>query len=475
MTCSPVSTRNDFNGDGSTTQFQYTFDVPNSASSVVVQTLAEDGEAFVDAVEGDDYTIDLNAKIVTFLTAPAEGVKVRIHRCTNRERSVEWENASRWAPATANFDEQQSFAVKQEIEQDLSDALKLNDRGDRWNARGIILGYGLPAVRGDDLPTLDQVEALIQDGDVIRVDQTAFFQFEGDGVETDFTLSGYRQTESTMWLVFKNGVHQNGNTDSGADPDYSVVNAAGQDDVLSFDEPPEDGTKIIVFGFVGTVISRIRDDSIETDHIQDGAVTLAKLGFSAGAARRFIVVAASGEKVLRQAVSTDIQDFTAAVRANTLNQMAAPTTNLNVNGKKIVNAAAGSAATDVVVVSQLPTSPARVGSGDIDVSASPFGSHAVDTGFKCHQVTVSFAYINVGGTILHGTATVVLTDTHFDRTVSLAVEEDDTDPERCRVRIRRSSATATGFVLQIDNFTTMDIDGALAAPQAVSWCALGSA
>lgn len=441
MPAIPVTVRNDFNGDGTTVAFQYTFDVPNDLSQVEVLLLVSDADEFTVQVEDTDYTIDTDTKIVTFTTAPPTGSKVRIQRVTERERDVDWQEAQRWTPSVANRDEDQSFSFKQEIEADLSDCLRLNDRGDEWNAEGLEGGNAAPATKSDSWVTLAQVEALLSDAEIVDLTDPIMVEFDGDGETLEFTLTGARSSTTKQWFVYKNGVHQNGNDVTGGNNVFTVQNNVGSDDSIIFDTAPENGARVLCFLLRGLVVSQIGDDSLDGDELQDDSIGVRHINVGAGADLRFLVFDTAGDPTARIIVHGDVSDFDTGVRQNRLDQMAVPEDDLDLNDVKITNLAAGTADEDAANVSQLPTDPARIQQTNIG-SLALDATEVIDLGFKAKIVHVSFRY-RTDALEHHASATAVLTDQTFQRDVYVAVQDDNSDAKFVRVRINRNNSTGT--------------------------------
>ena len=77
-----------FTGDGTTTDFQYTFVLLGSFSAVVVKTRPPTENDFSTLVENTHYSLYKDTKTVSFFTqfTPITGELVRIERFTSRAR-----------------------------------------------------------------------------------------------------------------------------------------------------------------------------------------------------------------------------------------------------------------------------------------------------------------------------------------------------------------------------------------------------
>lgn len=475
MTCIPVITRTEFTVDSASLAYQYTFDVPNSLSSVLVLTLEPDQTEFATKTLTDDYTIDTATKIVTFNDLDARGpvgTKIRIRRCTERPRGVDINAENAFSPSTANRDQEQDFAFQQELETELSDVLHKTDRGDKWDAEGLEGGNAAPGLLGDSWVTLNQLNAAVFDGDVVDLNEPLVVILTGDGVTLAFNLPGARQTTPEKWFVFKNGVHQNSDSSSGGSGVYSITVTPGQDDQIVFNTAPENGAVVLCTILQGTVVSLLGDDSVTTEMIQNDAVTLAKINIGAGDPLRFMIFDANGDPAGRVAVHGDVSDFDTGVRQNRLDQMAVPTANLNVNDVKITGLASGTATGQAVHAGQLPISPARI--AHTAGAANPgFAEDTITTGFTVNSVAYTFRYRSTGGVERHATVHSTLDNQNTSRWHEVMVTDSSGVLKAVLVRIRRNGNT--GFKIIFDQTAWQAITGLHSGPQGVSYVALGEA
>src|SRR5690606_35057491 len=93
---------NTFTTDGSTTAFQYTFDVLGTFSAILALLQRPDDEVPTLLTLGTDYTVNRSTKMVTMTTAPEDGATLRIFRFTNRSRSVSYIAGSTLTAPTMN-------------------------------------------------------------------------------------------------------------------------------------------------------------------------------------------------------------------------------------------------------------------------------------------------------------------------------------------------------------------------------------
>lgn len=366
----PITVYNIFNVTGSTTDFQYTFDVLGSFSDVVVKWQDSLADAFTTMTEGSeseggDYTHDTATKTISFHVARESGDIVRIERNTNREREVDYEGGSTLTEDNLDDDANRLTSVDQEIESDLTDALRKDETGSYWDGEGLRSSNCSPATTTTGWVTYAQAEALIAGGQPTIVDAASVLTFTGDGTTTEFELENWSGLTTEYIWVHVDNVYQeaDGNTYSVINEDESLYPSAGTGwDYLSFDTAPPDGASIEVKIVQGTVVAQLLSGSVTGDMIQNNAINLRHLNFGGGVDKRFLVIDTAGDPAARVAVHTDINDFDAGVRANRLNEMTAPDGAVSMSTQKLTNLGAATASSDAVRLDQLAFAKAKKGS-----------------------------------------------------------------------------------------------------------------
>lgn len=354
----PPATRDRYIATAGQTVFQITFVEGGVLKSpIVVRTLAVDADGYILKVVTTDYTLDRDANKIEFLSGQAEGTVVDIQRATKRERNVNHDPSSTITGAVLNRDEEQSFRFKQELEGAINRNLGLTDREHEFDARGLpICNVGsAPEGRLDCVLNFGDILRLFSEGLIATLGEAKVFYFDGDGTTTDFTLPGIRASLSETWQVYKNGVRQYPRVQTGDDGVFVIVSASGNDDILSFDTAPENGAVICVISYIGTVIATLLENTIEEQHIVDGAVTVSKLGGGVGDPGRMIFFDAAGDASLDVPIAADIIDFNAAVRTNRLDQMAAPTAPVGMNQQRLTDLPSPLAPDDAATKSYVDT------------------------------------------------------------------------------------------------------------------------
>lgn len=156
----PASNRAE--ASGGQTVFNYTFtDRGTKISPILVFTLLVGATNRVEQTILIDYTLDRDAKTITFLVGLAAGTIVDIERGTNRTRDVIHDPASTITGAILNRDEEQSFRYTQELEEQIARKLGLNDRRDQFLAANRRIITLADAVNQQDAMNRRSTQALI--------------------------------------------------------------------------------------------------------------------------------------------------------------------------------------------------------------------------------------------------------------------------------------------------------------------------
>lgn len=417
-----TNTFNDFAPDGTVSLFTFTFDLDVDESAVVVKVIPIGEESFVTKVEDTDYTLNRSVKTVQFIDGSgdpenlAAALLLRIERFTNRERVIDYQSGGTVRSDDANDDENRGEAVDQELETGLNNALTKNDLGDEFDAQGLPICNGVTGLDPDCFATREFVNGLIEGGDVFDPASGETHNFNGDGVTTEFILSGRAGTAAEAWFVTLDGVIQEADQSISA-PVYTISQTGDSDypsngvgdDFLVFDVAPAVNVSIEARLIRGSFVGELGDQVVDTDNIADDAAGPGQLGgFGAGAADRFIGVDATGDVVAAETVEhAQISNFSAGVVAHRLDQLAAPTANIPMNSRKLTGMGVGSATTDSVTKGQTESLIKDQAQTTLDgVNASDFNgdvtginqTHNFDSaGFRILKFDLNFNYTSTRG------------------------------------------------------------------------------
>lgn len=340
-----------------------------------------------------DFTVNEGTQQITLVGATAAGLAVDdvlvIKRSTKIDEAyVDFENNSALDADDLDANNTQLLFLIQELRNLLDDGtITLNDVNLCWDAQNRRICNVADAVNNQDAVNLRQLLSAIEGAEIATVDNVGFWSFTGDGVETDFTLTGagigYNDDEEV--LVFVGGVYQRPTTS------YTVEDGDTANPYLSFSEAPANGVSICALTIYGLVKAVLQTEIIDGGSLAPDSVSLDAIDWGSGAAGRILVLDAAGTPTLRVPVHTDITDFDAGVQANRLDQMAAPTASVSMNSQKITSLLAGTASTDAVNKSQMDAAiAAAVGVIDVGgVSVTDYTSGGATAGVAINATGVT--------------------------------------------------------------------------------------
>jgi hypothetical protein len=202
------------------------------------------------------------------------------------------------------------------------------------------------------------------------------FDFVGDGVETDFTLTGLALdlAEISIWAHI-NGLFSN-------PADFSVAQDTAEQPVITFATPPSNLDDIHIRVAQQTSLAiNLEAESVDTTELADGSVTEAKLGLDGMGTNKQVLGFDPTTELNNVTLDHSwMPDFDTGVRENSLDQMATAAADVAMGGNKITGLAAGTVAGDAVRFEQL----ASVTSSDrfeVDVNITSF-PHTVASGLN---------------------------------------------------------------------------------------------
>lgn len=278
MTISSETDRDDYDGNGATTQFTYSFRIFDQDDLLV--TLRNDSTGVETTwVRGVDYTVANVGEAtgtITATTAPATGESLTIRRVLNILQETDLRNQGDFFPQTHEdvFDRIIMICLQQQDEIDGSFRLSETYRDGSVSTimpapeADKFVGWNSAATGLINKSAGDIVGAVSAEGNITVdhfIDGTDFTA----GSTTQLTLSGMPATEKNTQVYF-DGVYQDKET-------YSLA-----DDVITFASAIPGGTGVVeVVWFSVNDIGTPSDGTVTTVKLADGSVTTAKLAASA--------------------------------------------------------------------------------------------------------------------------------------------------------------------------------------------------
>ena len=357
---------------------------------------------------GIDYTIDGVTKIVTIDVSVglAVGDVIIIKRETPiGARQIDFEGLTYLNSDIQNTNSDNLLHLVQEVNSETGIALRRSADLTRWDGEALEVANAAPGTSGSSLATLSQVQNLIAGADTAEVGISHFFVAVTNGTTDRWILPGFPRgdTSPEKITVFLDGVQQ----EPTRDYTYGYLVADG-DPHIEFTTVPSTNMRLNVRGISGQVQVVVVDDSLNGASIINGSIGSNKLGFAAGAARRFPVVTTSGAIDVRVIDKNDIGNFDASVRTSRLDQMAPPNADINLVNNKLLNVTAGSAALDGVNKGQMDAADgaaitAAVAAAQAGMSASGIvsfataGTETVPLNFTPRWVRVRYVAVVAAG------------------------------------------------------------------------------
>ena len=228
-----------------------------------------------------------------------------------------------------------------------ANALLKNAAQTKWEGENLPSRNCAAAVDQDGWTTLSQVNSLIS-GAEIATTQDGYFELKtGDG-GASFGLSSFPRTDidANKIHVYIDGIHQLPTTD------YTYA-LSGSTPTITFTPAPANGAKIAIRSLRGSVLASLDVGSVDGEAIIDGTLSVDAFDVSAGVDNRFLKFNTTGAASVETIQHTEISDFDAGVQTNRLDQMAAPTTAVDMNGEKLEDVATGTVSTDGVNLGQV--------------------------------------------------------------------------------------------------------------------------
>jgi hypothetical protein len=412
MSCTATNCPDIFPATGDDS-YQYTFQVLGSYSTVRVRVRANGEDDYVYQTEGEDYTHNANNRTITFLSGsvPEAGGTVRIERCTDLNRLVDFIGGSTLTEANLDNDADRLTSATQELACQLSTTLQQSPGGTCWDAGGLPLCNVGAGTEPTDGVNLQQVINILNGAETAEIsNNSSIFSFTGDGITTEFELNGEQELSAVRVLVFVDGVYQDAETAGG--PAFTILNAEDSDypsdgdgdSYLSFTAAPLEDANVEVRVIKGLVSVTFDSASLDGDNIANDSIGLEHLGFANDALsdESMIFVQPDGTPELRVVSYEDIPDFDDGVKAIHWNEMLWPETPVYMFGQQVKNMGAGTAAGDALRKDQIEgliEDSVQQESGTIDPADMPAAPNTtgptIEVGFACKRFAL-YAYVTNG-------------------------------------------------------------------------------
>ena len=290
MTVSSTNNRMSYPGTGSTGPFTFTFRVFDESHLLV--TKADSGGNQTTLELDTDYTVEVDGNdggTVTLTDALEANETLVIRRVLPLTQETDLRNQGEYLAETVEDAQDRAVMIAQQQQDEISRSLKLPETS---SPNDVDTSLPVPQAgkfiswndSADGLVNADATDLLTAAGGSNWIRDT----FDGDGVETEFTLSAAPGVENNT-QVYINGVYQSKDV-------YSLSSLT-----LTFDNAPAAGS-----GNVEVVYNQIyeigvpADDSVGTDALQADAVSNAKLA-------NVSALSLKGNAVNSSANPTDIQ------------------------------------------------------------------------------------------------------------------------------------------------------------------------
>lgn len=331
-----------------------------------------------------DYTVDDGVAkeivLVGGLTIAANDTLVVSRDVSIDDPIVDWSNNTVVDADDLDKMAQQSVFKLQELVDQASDSVTLNIADDCWDGQGKPTCNFAATSSSTGLPTLAQVQDLLEGVGTATVDNTTEWYFDGTGAATDFILTDSPPglTEGEELIVYVNNVPQYPSSVADSFTGAYTINSTGVQPVIEFTSAPSSGTKnIYIRAFSGSVATAFLSRSITGSSIALDEITGEHLYVAAGASKRVIFFGADGQpddEDGRVITVNDIWDWTTGLGLITLDSFAVPTASIVMNSNQITGLTAGSSGDHAVNKTQMDaavaTASVLTGSAYVPVTLS---------------------------------------------------------------------------------------------------------
>ena len=337
-------------GDGATTAYGYgSIAVLEDGVVPVVSQLVVSVDGSI--VPVSTYSINTTTSVLTFFTAPADGVAVEIARVTKSDdRYVDWTNATNLSQEQLNLDSDQLLFLAQESLDANQLTIRLNELG-TWDAEGKVIANVATGVDSNDAVNVQQLNAAVFGGTPGTV--TGQQYVSSDDGTTVFTLPSLAGQTAADVNVYLAGVR--------LEPlvDYTVADAPdGSSLILTLTSNPGSDLVEIVF-ITGILAASLAEGAVENENIKDNQITPEKLA-NPGDRKVLVNDPATGPE-WGDLTAADVQSANDVdIPTRPLSQLAAPTSDVSMGNQKITSLADPSGVQDAVNLQTLQNEIASV-------------------------------------------------------------------------------------------------------------------
>lgn len=377
-----------YEGDGAEDEFFFT-NISLLDDDIV--TYASQLKVYVDGILKTlttDYSVNVANKKIIFGTAPGNGTEVKIQRFSKSDdRYITYTNSTNITASILNTDADHLFHLAQEALDLRDNAITLNT-DDQYNANSKIITGLAPAVGSTDAVNLGQLNAAITGGNPATLGNQGYFTSTAGG--TIFTLpTAVTGLSASDINVFVQGLKKIPTTD------YTLSG-----NTLTFLSSVTVGHVLQVAWAKGVVPATFAVGELDTDMYKDLSVTAAKMDAEVATTGHVLKVTntTAGACAFGTITAAAVSDFNTQVRTNRLDQMAAPTSSVNMGSQVITALASPTGSSDAVPKTYLDTNykqvrryriptTGRVQSGTTAITTTQVHTLAHDLG-DAYKITV---------------------------------------------------------------------------------------
>lgn len=284
MTVSNTTSKIESDANGVTIAFPFAFRI-FAAANLVVSTIDLTTGAIAIKTLTTDYTVTgsgvnfADGGTVTFLVAPASGLRVRIQRVLVATQNVDLTNQGAFYPEIHEDEFDYLTMLIQQGLAGIANCLPLDASGLYWNAGALRITNLSDGLNAHDAATVGQIEALFAGG---SASTAPYWIYRGDGSQVSFSILGSGLSQASSYHVSVDGVEQ-----PPVDPEGDIlytVNVATS--ALTFTTAPPDQTVVLIRALgIAEILS---SGSLDASAIVSGVFAPGRLGTGTANAAKFL-------------------------------------------------------------------------------------------------------------------------------------------------------------------------------------------